>query len=133
MIRFVICLIIVVLLYNLIITTISNSCINDNEKITVMNAYGSRISENTFFKKMGFNMARVLLDRELPCGYYEAKSHNGPVVLIIGKSNRREAMLNFVYYKPELETAERFEFWNLNRISNVSNDIINTYNKGCCS
>ena len=133
MIRFFICLIIVVLIYNLILTTISDTCVENNEKILISDVYASKIKENTFFKRLGFNMIRILLDKEIPCGFYEANSHNGPVIIIIGKSNKREGMINFLHYKPELETAERFEFWNLKRISNISNDIINTYNAGCCS
>lgn len=133
MIRFVICLIIVILIYNLFVNSVDRTCVKDNEKIIIERSYGSKIKRNNIFNKLGFNTIRVMLDREIPCGFYEADSHDGPVTIIVGKLNRNEVIVNFVHHKPELESLERFEFWNLKRLSNVQSDMINTYNMGCCS
>ncbi len=133
MIRFVICLIIVILIYNLFVNSVDRTCVKDNEKIIIERSYGSKIKRNNIFNKLGFNTIRVMLDREIPCGFYEADSHDGPVTIIVGNLNRNDVIVNFIHHTSELESLERFEFWNLKRLSNVQSDVINTYNIGCCS
>jgi hypothetical protein len=107
--------------------------VKDNEKIIIKKSYGSRNNNNNFLKNIGFNTIRIFLDVAIPCGFYEASTDNGPVTMIVGKENRNEAVVKFIHYKPELEKLERFEFRNLKRISNVSSNVINTFNIGCCS
>lgn len=126
MIQIIICLVIVLLIYNMFVTTIEKECTNEN--ITIEKLYGSKIDD---LLSNDFGMVKIILDREIPCGIYEAMTHIGSATMIIGKDNKNEAMVIF-FNRQKLKTIERFEFWNINRITKTTNDIINTLNNGCC-
>lgn len=119
-------------MYNFILLSISSSCVDANELITVDRVFGSRIDGIKLGRKIGLPTINILLDLPLKCGIYESNSYHGPATIIVGRLDQRKVFVNFMEYKPILDTFYRFEFWNLKRIINKDSDFVDTFNKGCC-
>jgi len=132
MIRFIICFVIVILIYHALILIIYNKCTGEDERLKIPRMLGSKISGTGLSKKLGFPTVNVKLDKPIPCGYYDANSNHGPATVVVGKFDQNKALINFMNFKPEIDKIDRFELWDLNRIVRTDNDIIRTFNRGCC-
>lgn len=132
MIRIIICLIIVILLYTSISSTINNTCALMFERIHIAHITGTRIGNIRLADKLGFPTITLRLDHPIPCGFYIGSSRFGQVIVVIGKHDRTKADINFNTYRSDLDKTERFEITDLHRIIANESDMIRTYNVGCC-
>ena len=133
MLKIIICLIIVILIYKIILALIDNVCIDPNQHVYVKQIFGTKIKGFGLSKKLGFPTINIIMNRELPCGYYEVNSNHGYAILLVGKKDKNKGFINFSDFKPEIDSTERFELWDVKRIVNNESELVTVYNNGCCS
>lgn len=141
MIRLIMCLIIVIVMFNSLVLSLNKPCLQERETITVKKLSGTTIpnihsesfdDKNVFDDAKGVFDLRLKLDASVPCGIYRVSTHYGPAILIIGRNEEDIAQMNFVNVTNEKLKVKRFEMWDAVRLISSENDFINTYNKGCC-
>jgi hypothetical protein len=132
MIKILICLVIVLLIYCIASKIISSSC-GANNNVTIDKLYGIKIKGTQVSRKIGLPTINVKLENPIQCGFYYAYSEFGPATIIVGKNNKQRAYINFLNFKPEIDNITKYEFWNLERVVNTDNEIIKTFNEGCCN
>lgn len=130
--KIIICLILVCLIYWTVVNTMNMTCVQENSNLTYKKIYGTRIDGIKLGKRLGLPTINLLIDSHVECGVYEASSHHGPATIFVGNGDKRKVFVNFMIFKDDMETVDRFEFWNIKRIVNKESEFVNTYNKGCC-
>lgn len=112
--------------------TITSGCVGENTVINIPKVYGTKFTGIKLGRRIGFPTINIMVDTPLQCGIYDAKSHHGPATIIVGKSDQQKAFVNFMTFTNEMDSINRFEFWDLNRIINRDSDFVSTFNRGCC-
>jgi hypothetical protein len=110
----------------------SSACVGENTVVHVEKIYGTKVNGIKLGRRIGLPTINLLLDSYMECGIYDAKSYHGPATIIIGNSDGRKAFVNFMIFKDEINSVDRFEFWDLVRIVNKDSEFVSTYNNGCC-
>ena len=141
MIRIIMCLVIVIILFNSLVLSLNKPCLQERETITIKKLSGVTIPNihtlvqddtRVFDDAKGIFDLRLKLDASIPCGIYRVSTHYGPAILIIGRNEEDVAQMNFISVTKEKLAVKRFEMWDAVRLISSENDFINTYNKGCC-
>jgi len=123
----IICFVMLILVYKIIISSMMVPCLTERQTINIEKIYTSTIS-----KQNGLYGHTIGLNQTVPCGIYEVSTHYGKAKIIVGMTNNNIAYLNFDKPTPEKLAVDRLEMWNIRRLSGLENDMILTYNKGCC-
>jgi hypothetical protein len=117
-------LLILILLCNISIYSIRNTCPKNNIQIKYVRA--SKLSDTQTSK-----FINIKLDRDVPCGVYELKTAYGEGIMFVPKLNSRTGYLN-VKDMNNIMNVTLFDLWNINRI-NSDDQIVSMYNIGCCT
>lgn len=132
MIKIILCLIIVLILYFCIIKSYNNLC-NRDVKVNIDRIFASKIQNIDLSYDFSYPAIYIKLDKDIPCGIYNGTSEYGDFTLLVGKYTHNYASINFTDFNDNVNSVTRFELLNLQRNVNASNDIVATYNIGCCS
>ena len=130
MIELIIILLIVIICYQSAITSIHDRCVN-NKEVFIKFIQGIRINE----KKDTYSILptiKILLTDEIPCGVYLSQTKYGIATLFIGYYNKKICNIYFHRYSPQIHKESILYFYNIQRIINNKDLIINTFNSGCC-
>jgi hypothetical protein len=100
--------------------------------LTIDKISGSRVPESGVSKTLGFDTVNIKFDKELPCGYYTCQYLNNLVTIVIGKRDLTNGHVHFDRFDEKLDKIVRFDFVNLTKVIDFTNEMITTYNEGCC-
>lgn len=132
MIGLIICFIMVVLIYKILLKFINTSCIDKHEFIKYDRIVAQRIPNLMKEKITNDKIINVRININIPCGIYKCDSYYGDAIIIVSREHNNKAIINFINFFQNLDEFDRFELKNITRMTNTSNDYINTYNRGCC-
>jgi hypothetical protein len=138
LVNLIILLVIVVILFNSVVYSVQHICPAESVKIKYIRA--GRIAGTGLKNVAGIETIGLKLDSDVPCGIYRVETPYGNAVLFVSKKSLRMGDLrysqNMLEKAPEtrkdINDADLFDLWNLDRITDRSNDFVNTYNRGCC-
>lgn len=132
-------LVIVLILFNSSVYAIQHRCHSDSIKIPYIRA--GRLQNRTEIEdRIGITSVNLKLDRDIPCGVYKLGTNYGNATMFVGKESLRLGYLVYAQKilgldpqtKKDIDKADLFDLWNLDRVSQKNDDFINTYNGGCC-
>lgn len=140
LINLIILLCIILLLFNSIVYSIQYRCPVENIRIDHIRAGRLPGTELELKQRIGISVINLKLDRTIPCGIYSTDTAFGNATLIVNKNSLKIGYLNYSQdileanpeTKKEIDNANLFDLWNINRMSGKNNNFINTYNHGCC-
>lgn len=144
LINLLIILCITILLFNSVVYSIQHRCPIENIRIDFIRAGrlpGTLPGTKAESKQtIGISVINLKLDRTVPCGIYSTDTSFGNATLIVNKDSLKIGYLNYGHEvlsnnpetKKEIDDANLFDLWNINRITGKNNKFINTYNHGCC-
>jgi hypothetical protein len=138
LIELIILLVICVLLFNSVVYSTQYRCPGESIKIEYVRA--GRLPGTEFKKRVGITTINLKLDRDVPCGIYKLQTSYGDATIFVAKNSKRVGYLNYAQEvleanpetRREIDSADLFDLWNLDRVSGGDNEFINTYNRGCC-
>ena len=79
---------------------------------------------------LGYPTINLLLNKKFPCGFYDADSDYGKVIMIVDHTNKF-AECHFKEYTKNIDKCMRFKFYNLTEIKDDGSGILGTYMRGC--
>jgi len=91
----------------------------------------SRLPGANYSERLGIDTVNLRLDREVPCGIYRVRNIYGSGIMFVGSTDQRAGYMN-MKNMALIKGINLFDLWDLQRMDASDNQLIGTYNKGCC-